>query len=291
MAAVALVDGRPAIPTETGQRGTCIGPQCRAVMVAKVGNVVRPHWAHTANSTCDLDDPTGETGWHLTWRTLFTLRGAATEVPIGNHRADIQLADGRIIEFQTTFLTPPAIKSREHTYQHMAWLYRMTQEPHTEITSTLTSITVAWTNPRPAILSHHQPVYMQWHDTVWHLHAITEGPTPHTWHLHLDQPHNWVEFSEHTSDGHPFGAPIDATALIDAITKRTREHARHAYTNTATLQTLIEQSDCTRGGGRPSDPHTLASTTITAQAPRCDICHKPMVVGQTRRHYTCAVPT
>lgn len=215
MAALALVDGVPKLATETGLRGTCIGIECGAPMISKVGTVVRGHWAHVANTSCDLDD-TGEKGWHLTWRTLFYLRGAQTEIVMGRHRADIVLPDGRVIEFQTTFLPPADVASRETTFGEMAWIYLVTSEISeghiaAEQMGLDGSFKFTWSTTRRSMLSHRRPVFWHWYsdrlEEIWQIESFTDAGDG-TWTSRARiVAGDWEEFSRRIIEGEPFGEP------------------------------------------------------------------------------------
>lgn len=263
MAALALVDGVPKLATETGLRGTCIGIECSAPMISKVGTVVRGHWAHVANTSCDLDDA-GEKGWHLTWRTLFWHRGAKTEVVMGRHRADIVLIDGRVIEIQTKVLRAAEIASRETTFGEMAWIYRITDEVSgghliTERANLDGRFKFTWNAPRRSLLSHRRPVYWHWYsdrsEEIWHIESFADAGNGAWTGSARVIAKDWEEFSRRIIEGEQFG---DQPAfrgfgldVLRAVSAGQRLHIAPPMTPTSTSEECDRRSHGPRhAGGR-----------------------------------------
>lgn len=307
MALAALIDGRPTPAKETGQRGTCIGPTCGSDMVAKVGKLIRPHWAHVANTACGLDDH-GEKGWHLTWRTLFVIQGADTEVAVGRHRADVMLEGGRVFEFQTTFLPPATIASRETTYGDMAWIYRLVNE---EVSGNIVidrwtpagEVEMQWLSPRRSFLSHRRPVFWHFTDDVVAVHSVTLSPDTTTtggdvWTVKgsIVAP-DWCEFSER------YTAEIELHAA-PSFHGLDREVARStaADMGLSVVRPVFDlpddyTEDCRRSPRRSpgratprieDDPAYWAAYNRFQTMPKCSVCGGPMCCGQTRTHQVCA---
>jgi competence protein CoiA len=106
-------------PTTLG-RALC--PGCKGLMIAKCGEIVVDHWAHAAGVDCDpWSEP--ESQWHKSWKDTLASVGAETEVVVGNHRADAVLADGTVVELQTSSISPAEIREREAFYGKMVWLF------------------------------------------------------------------------------------------------------------------------------------------------------------------------
>jgi competence CoiA-like predicted nuclease len=87
---------------------------------------VTRHWAHIARECDPWAQP--ETEWHRGWKLHFLRAGAHIEVVMGErreHRADVLLPNGRVIELQSGFLSVEQIAEREAFYgQRLVWLYR-----------------------------------------------------------------------------------------------------------------------------------------------------------------------
>ena len=94
---------------------TC--PGCGAKVIPKCGEINIWHWAHEANSNCTYS--TGETEWHLRWKSCFYPENV--EVTVGKHRADVFIFD-RIIEFQNSDISIDDIRSRESNYPNLIWV-------------------------------------------------------------------------------------------------------------------------------------------------------------------------
>ena len=113
------------IEAERGRTGTC--PGCGSALVAKCGTIVSPHWAHHARPDCD-DWSEPESEWHLAWKRHAPPE--RTEVVMGanrEHRADVVLPNGYVLELQHSALSAEAIREREEFYTReaggMCWLW------------------------------------------------------------------------------------------------------------------------------------------------------------------------
>ena len=97
-------------------------------MVAKCGDIVSWHWAHTTAENCDPWS-SGEGEWHRGWKRRLEVRcGAKSETVLTRHgqthRADSMLPNGLVVEYQTNYLNLPDIEARERFYGSMLWIYR-----------------------------------------------------------------------------------------------------------------------------------------------------------------------
>ncbi len=106
--------------TATKQCREALCPLCKHAVVSKCGKTVPPYWSHIASENCDpWREP--ETEWHHSWKNLFPEDWQ--EVVIGNHRADIKIPNGPVIEFQHSPIDVDTIKERESFYGNMVWLF------------------------------------------------------------------------------------------------------------------------------------------------------------------------
>lgn len=217
MAHYAFVSGEPVAATELGMRGRCYKG---CTMIAKPGNgQVVSHWAHEPGSDCPVAaNENSEGEWHREVKMLFEHFGALREVTGyvavggGSHRADIVLADGRIVEAQTKVPSETDITSREATYGDMCWIYDARyRHEWFDITNPSAPHVFRWATPKRALLEHRRPVYLDCGDDgVWRLDAMkcdhNERPTRYSgWRTRVaaDLP----EFVKVLSAGTPFGAP------------------------------------------------------------------------------------
>lgn len=116
---IARVDGRTVEANTSGRRGEC--PACAAEVVARVGEINIPHWAHLAGGN-DCDPwAEGESSWHAWWKTAAPLE--RREVVIGVHRADVVAPDGTVCELQHSHIDPAEITEREVFYGDMRWIF------------------------------------------------------------------------------------------------------------------------------------------------------------------------
>jgi len=140
-----------------GAVGRCRG--CGAALTPKCGPLVAHHWAHRSGDCDRWAEP--DSAWHLAWQACAP--ADRTEVPIGNHRADIITPDGRVVEVQHSHLPVADIAAREAHYGRMAWLWdareayeaeRLTLNPRATWTG------FRWKHPRKSIASCRRPVFL-----------------------------------------------------------------------------------------------------------------------------------
>ena len=107
-----------------GDRSIC--PSCDGEIIAKCGPIVTHHWAHKIAECDSWAEPESE--WHREWKRWFRdACGANIEVPMGEHRADVVLPNGAIIELQHRYQNVEQIQARESFYgRQMAWIYHCT---------------------------------------------------------------------------------------------------------------------------------------------------------------------
>jgi len=312
MAFVALVNNRPSAAIK-GATGTCIGMTCRGEMIAKIGSgLIKPHWAHRHATDCDLEGNT-ESGWHLTWRTLMQLHGCTSEVVYadGKHRADAVTPDGRVVEFQTTWLPWQSIRSREATYKNMAWVYRVTDSQADLDLSNAKLDGLAefyWFTPRRSILAHERPVY--WHRsdeavwairTVYRTHDVTdEGAVVWKGIAELVAT-DWNEFAERISSGETFADPPTFYGFDGVEARRAYAAARQleyhddAWIDMDTIDCTLSNVRTLKATGRPNVISTYDADTIRriewhrANDPSCSACGNPMTCGQRKSHHMCRV--
>lgn len=101
--------------------GCC--PQCRGLVIAKMGEIMVHHWAHVSSKDCDAWSE-GETRWHLAWKSRFPNHCTEQRITRGDtwHVADVLLPDGIVIEFQHSSISPLEITQREDFYQRVIWV-------------------------------------------------------------------------------------------------------------------------------------------------------------------------
>lgn len=97
---------------------------CGKPMVAKCGEVRVWHWAHKGSRLCD---PwwENETEWHRSWKERFPSAWQEIVQVAGNgerHIADVKTEDGRVVEFQHSYIRPEERRSREAFYTRLIWV-------------------------------------------------------------------------------------------------------------------------------------------------------------------------
>ena len=93
-------------------------------MVARCGEVRLRHWAHKGRLLCD---PwwENETEWHRAWKNQFPPECQEILQTAGDgqrHIGDVKTADGWVIEFQHSYITPEERRSREVFYPKLIWV-------------------------------------------------------------------------------------------------------------------------------------------------------------------------
>lgn len=106
------------VEAERGVVARC--PGCAAVLLAKATQsvLVAPHWAHRAGDCDTWYEP--ESAWHRGWKEVFPVE--QREVVMDNHRADVRMRSGTVLEIQHSPITTQEIVERESFYGDMIWL-------------------------------------------------------------------------------------------------------------------------------------------------------------------------
>lgn len=104
---------------EASPNKTAECPICSEQVIAKCGTIMVWHWAHKSKSDCDSWSE-GETQWHIDWKNEYDKK--LQEVVVEDHRADIKLKNGKVIELQNSPISAETINERELFYKDMIWL-------------------------------------------------------------------------------------------------------------------------------------------------------------------------
>ena len=144
-------------------------PICNTPLIAKCGKVKIWHWAHQNNLECDHWWES-VSQWHLDWQAL--VKPQYREVVVGEHRADIRLSNGQVIELQKSSIPEEQVIERELFYDDMVWvfegksfverfkLYHKTSQAGNEY------VKFYWKRPRGYIGVATKPVYIDFGDKV-----------------------------------------------------------------------------------------------------------------------------
>ena len=127
-------------------------PSCGGDVTAKCGEIVIWHWAHQAMIDCDpWSEPVS--AWHMYWQEAVP--ASRREVVIGNHRADVVLDSGSILEIQKSSISPAEIAEREAFYKRGLWLFDAREAWAEErlylLRNKSTHWTYRWKHPRSSI--------------------------------------------------------------------------------------------------------------------------------------------
>lgn len=118
----AMVEGvrSEALPRAKGLCCACGNPT-----VAKCGEKILWHWAHVSRKMCDKWWE-NETAWHRRWKSYFPDEFQEIvhfdEATGEKHIADVKTANGMVIEFQNSPMSPQEMRSREEFYGKMIWI-------------------------------------------------------------------------------------------------------------------------------------------------------------------------
>lgn len=130
----------------SGARGVC--PVCASPAVARCGSLVVHHWAHVGRARQDCDpwfEPEGP--WHRRWKSLVS--SERQEVVIGQHRADLVLPNGAVVELQHSTISGKTIGDRESYYaaatgRSMCWVFDATESKDFRLSVNLDSGAATW---------------------------------------------------------------------------------------------------------------------------------------------------
>ena len=140
-------------------------PQCDKTLIAKCGNRKVHHWAHKSLIDCDpWWEPMSE--WHLNWQEKVAPE--FREIKMANHRADVQLPNGRVVEFQYSSLSEDEVFERENFYNELTWVWdaRKFQKNFTFWEKDATH-TFYWRRPRHHIATCTKTVYLDFGETIF----------------------------------------------------------------------------------------------------------------------------
>lgn len=155
---IAIVNDTRAKPSP-GEHGLC--PACKTEVLAKCGSINVWHWAH---KICDCDpwsEP--ETQWHINWKNKFPEQ--CREVVIGNHRADVKIPKGTVIEFQRSPIDAREIIARELHYQDMVWvLHAADFWDNFDTTNRGNYYSFQWKHPRKCWWASNKPILLDFED-------------------------------------------------------------------------------------------------------------------------------
>jgi hypothetical protein len=107
---------------EAAQGAKAFCPSCGGVLRPKCGSIVVHHWAHIGADCDPWSEP--ESKWHKEWKEYFPAH--CREVTMGKnneHRADVRLDNGLVIELQHSSIRPDTIAERERFYGLMIWIF------------------------------------------------------------------------------------------------------------------------------------------------------------------------
>lgn len=106
------------------EHGICSCVCCQTTLRAKRGQKVMHHFAHVNKSNCEAWTDGQMTQWHRDWQLTVPEHFREIRIQKNNqlHIADIQLADGLVIEIQNSPLTHEEAIKRETFYNNMVWI-------------------------------------------------------------------------------------------------------------------------------------------------------------------------
>ena len=124
--------------TNSGQKikafpdGRAFCPNCKAIVIAKCGDLNTWHWAHDNLLDCDSWTYEPKTKWHIEWQNNFAENQVEVFLTKGNqaHRADILTSNGVVIEIQNSPISTTEIFEREQFYEKMIWVVNSKEFKH-----------------------------------------------------------------------------------------------------------------------------------------------------------------
>jgi competence protein CoiA len=165
----ACTDGGARVEAAPERKGWC--PNCQAALIPRCGEIVAWHWAHYARPECDpWWEP--ESRWHRTWKER--VGPECREVVMGDHRADIRLPTGVVIELQASSLAPADIRAREQFYGRMGWIWKAGDfAERLYFRHRDGFISFRWDRPRPMLYAIRRPLFWDLEDgTLFHVKRL-----------------------------------------------------------------------------------------------------------------------
>lgn len=153
---------------------------CDSEVIPKCGRIVTWHWAHKTLEDCDTWAES-ITQWHADWQSRFPKE--MREIPIGKHRADILLSNGRVLEFQHSGISVDQIEEREAHYGDMIWIFDAVEAANCgridlrikdwNVSPGLRHCSFRWRHPRLSVFYCRKPVFFDIGDSrILHLRRL-----------------------------------------------------------------------------------------------------------------------
>lgn len=144
------------IKPSPGAKASC--PACGGDVIAKCGNILAWHWAHSSLDCDTWHEP--ESDWHIQCKQRFP--SDWQEVVIGTHRADVKTPHG-VVEFQASSISPDDIAARESFYGKMLWVIKadeLVAKEQINFRKKDGYHTFRWKHPRKSWWQSGRPKYM-----------------------------------------------------------------------------------------------------------------------------------
>lgn len=167
-------------------------PLCKAPVRARRGFIRVHHFAHHAREDCDPWKE-GESEWHLSWKALVP--PDYCEVIVGEHRADILIPAGQVVELQHSPMPAEEAWIRENFWgERLIWLFDA--RPfigHLDLRPRDKYWTFRWKWPRQWMALLHRPQYWDLgHGRILDVRAIYPRPPCGGWGYMLDASQFWA---------------------------------------------------------------------------------------------------
>jgi Competence protein len=146
-------------------------PNCKESLIPKCGKINVHHFSHKGENDCDVWGE--ESDWHRSWKSLFPTN--TQEKWIGEHRADIQLSTGRVIEFQASPIDTSTIEEREEFYKDMIWVLNGHDfDSNFELRKKGGYFTFRWKYPRSSWSYAQSPIFIDFSESPWFYYQAKE---------------------------------------------------------------------------------------------------------------------
>ena len=168
-------------------------PCCKKRMIARVGLVRRPHWAHESGERCD-EWWEEESDWRDGWLQLFS---RSANVDIENvlekngerHFYDARFGDSLVAVFRRTRLSPEQFAKREAFFGKMFWFVEANQSEYGRLRRSLQDHTIKPICGNRRCYEHDErrslPFYSRWREccapVVFDFEPVSEGRVKGLW--------------------------------------------------------------------------------------------------------------
>lgn len=168
---------------------------CGAKVILKAGEINKHHFAHLNSEDCDPWSRGKESEWHRNWKAQFPAHNREVVITKNgvSHRADVQLDNGIVLEFQHSPISPSDMADREDFYENMIWVFDAAGKGFENATLKNTSWTCNSRFPKRLIYAT-KPCLIGSPDNFFYAHLLFMGGVNYKHYLNSIYYTDWNKF-------------------------------------------------------------------------------------------------